>query len=101
MRVVLLAFFVLMILPAPRSTRRLSLFPYTTLFRSGLVVLQQGHGHHEVGKILAAGRVGNVGDVFGKLYGIEEARNGSPFLGFLVDHQRRAHATVRVATAGE
>src|SRR6184192_4606185 len=31
-------FFFLLILPHPRSTRRLTLFPYTTLFRSGRLV---------------------------------------------------------------
>src|SRR6059058_6258654 len=30
-------FFFLMIPPPPRSTRRYTLFPYTTLFRSGVV----------------------------------------------------------------
>ncbi len=67
----------------------------------GLVVLQEGHGHHEVRKSLAARSVGDVRDIFRKLYGIEEARNGRPFLRFFVDHQRRAHSAIRVAAAGE
>ena len=36
-----------------------------------------------------------------ELLRIQEARNRRPFLGFLVDHQRRADAAVRVAAAGK
>src|SRR6184192_4369259 len=36
-------FFFLMIRPPPRSTRRLTLFPYTTLFRSILTAHESGH----------------------------------------------------------
>src|SRR6202795_1374512 len=61
----------------------------------GLVILQEGHGHHEVREILAASRVGNVRDVFGELHGVQEARNRRPFLGFFVDHQSRADAAIR------
>src|SRR5882762_6618049 len=66
-----------------------------------VIVLQERHGHHEVGEALAASGVGDGGDVSGKLLRIQEARNGRPFLGFLVDHQRGADAAVRVAAAGE
>src|SRR5258708_7127104 len=66
-----------------------------------VIILQERHGHHEVGEALAASGVGDGGDVRGKLLRVQEARNGSPFLGFLVDHQRGAHAAVRVAAAGE
>src|SRR5882757_9254502 len=66
-----------------------------------VIVLQERHGHHEVGEALAASGVGDGGDVRGKLLRIQEARNGSPFLGFLVDHQGGTHAAVRVAAAGE
>src|SRR5213076_3627477 len=45
-----LFFFFLMIRRPPRSTRLVTLFPYTTLFRSGLVLLRQlahaGAGGH-------------------------------------------------------
>src|SRR5579859_7531255 len=66
-----------------------------------VIVLQERHGHHEVGEALAASGVGDGGDVRGKLLRVQEARNRRPFLGFLVDHQRGAHAAVRVAAAGE
>src|SRR5260370_10444422 len=66
-----------------------------------LVALEESHGHHEVGEVLAASGVGDSSDVLGKLLSIKEARNGSPFLGFLVDHDGCAHAAVGVATARE
>src|SRR5204863_768051 len=40
-------------------------------------------------------------NVFRELFGIQEARNGRPFLRLLIDHQRSTYATVRVAAAGE
>src|SRR5208283_849359 len=67
----------------------------------GLVVLQEGHGHHEVGEALAAGGIGDCGDIRGELLRVEEARNGGPFLGFLVDHDGGTHAAIGVAAAGE
>src|SRR3546814_15903358 len=42
-----LLFFFLMVLRPPRSTRTDTLFPYTTLFRSGLDVLQVVGGEHQ------------------------------------------------------
>ena len=50
---------------------------------------------------LAAGRVVDLGDVLGQLFGVEERGDGNRFLGFLVDHQRHADAAVGVAAAGE
>src|SRR4029077_13486014 len=67
----------------------------------GVVVLQKGHSHHEVGEILATGSVGNGSDVLGELDGIQETRNRRPFLGLFVDHQSGANAAIGVAAAGE
>ena len=66
-----------------------------------LVVLQEGHGHHEVGEVLAARRVGDRGHILGQLRGVEEARNRRPLFRLFVDHQRGADAAVGVAAAGE
>src|SRR5208283_508598 len=65
------------------------------------VVLQESHGHHKVGEAFAAGGIGDCSDIRGELLGIQESRHRGPFLGFLVDHDGRAHAAIGVATAGE
>src|SRR4029077_13441489 len=41
------------------------------------------------------------GDVLRQLRGVEEARDGRPFLGLFVDHERGADGAVGVAAAGE
>src|SRR3546814_11034947 len=56
--------FVLMIRRPPRSTRTDTLFPYTTLFRSGDMALELGELH--VGLLVAAERPGNGGALVGK-----------------------------------
>src|SRR6266700_31403 len=66
-----------------------------------VIVLQEREGHHEVRETLAAGGVGDGGDVLDELRSIQEARDWRPLLGLLVDHHGRAHAAVRVAAAGE
>jgi len=67
--------------------------------RERSVVFQQRQRHHEVREALPARCVGNVRHVLGQLHRVQEPRNGRPFLRLFVDHQRRAHTAVRVATA--
>ena len=64
-----------------------------------VVVLEQRQGQHEVGKVLAARRVGDLLDVLDELRNVEEARHRRPFLGLFVDHHAGAHAAIRVAAA--
>src|SRR3546814_7885582 len=49
-----LTFFFLMIRRPPRSTRTDTLFPYTTLFRSGRALEQRLHHHRAVGQLRMA-----------------------------------------------
>src|SRR6266849_1602442 len=66
-----------------------------------LVILEERQSHHEVGEGFAARSVGDGGNVPDELLRVEEARNRRPFLGFLVDHDRRADAAIGVAAARE
>ena len=63
------------------------------------VIAQQRQGHHDAGKPPPAPRVCHRLHVLGELRDIQERRHRSPFLRFLVDHHRGAHAAIRVAAA--
>ncbi len=67
----------------------------------GIVVLQERQRHADERESLAAGGVVDLGDVLGKLHGIEERGDRHGFLGLLVDHDGGADAAVRVAAAGD
>src|SRR3546814_16415208 len=61
MRLIFMLFFFLMIRRPPRSTRTDTLFPYTTLFRSGVTVFHAGTARDADGRLTATG--GRVLDV--------------------------------------
>src|SRR3546814_15538009 len=63
-----------MIRRPPRSTRTDTLFPYTTLFRSVAVDLEQLAGHLDVGEVLA--EAGQVLPVDGAAVAVEQAGPG-------------------------
>src|SRR3546814_5969472 len=93
-------FFFLMLRPPRRSTRTATLFPYTTLFRSGQV-----HDHHVelvvVGgrdRLARAGRLGHHGDSLDRA---EQGDHAHPEDGVVVDHEQAqvwlAHASAPTA----
>jgi len=67
----------------------------------GIVVAHQREAETDGGEPLAAGRVVDLGKIFGDCAHVEEGGYGSGFLGFLIDHERHADAAVGMATAGE
>src|SRR6185436_2368515 len=66
-----------------------------------VVVLQKRQTHHDVRNPLAARCVGDLLHVSDETRNMQKLRHRTHLFVFLVDHHRRADATVRVASAGD